>query len=385
MTDMKPLITQCLVVGILLLFIGTAIMPSIGQRIDKSSLLASKNHWLYVGGTGPGNYTKIQDAIDNASARDTIYVYPGIYYENLWVNKTLTLIGENQTRTIVDTRHATGLIVAADQSSISGFTFQNTTTALVWLSANGSTISHTIFYIRYTGQERLGGLALIGNYNRISNNSFLLYSPSSYGIYLEGQGNLIDHNLIRGCYEGIQDTAGSTNNVIRDCLFEYNDNDIYLFGSHQQLVNNIVTATNMYGIHMFYARNVLLQGNTISHTRYTAVVLYGCENITFIGNNFSFSGETGLDISHSFQCTISQNNFIENGDNAYVYTYLFDLLLSFFKKNIWSHNFWSDRDPTKRWYRVHTDLELLIVWESAITVPWFTFDRSPAREPYRIP
>ena len=30
---------------------------------------------LYVGGSGPGNYTRIQDAIDNASDGDTVFVY----------------------------------------------------------------------------------------------------------------------------------------------------------------------------------------------------------------------------------------------------------------------------------------------------------------------
>ena len=34
---------------------------------------------LYVGGTGPDNYTLIQDAINNASEGDFIFVYHGIY------------------------------------------------------------------------------------------------------------------------------------------------------------------------------------------------------------------------------------------------------------------------------------------------------------------
>ena len=36
---------------------------------------------LYVGGSGPGNYTKIQDALDNATEGDTVYVYSNTYYE----------------------------------------------------------------------------------------------------------------------------------------------------------------------------------------------------------------------------------------------------------------------------------------------------------------
>jgi pectin methylesterase-like acyl-CoA thioesterase len=44
---------------------------------------------LYVGGTGPNNYTKIQDAIDNASNQDTIFVYNGIYQEHIIINKEI--------------------------------------------------------------------------------------------------------------------------------------------------------------------------------------------------------------------------------------------------------------------------------------------------------
>ncbi|MCK4443471.1 MAG: hypothetical protein KAW09_02940, partial [Thermoplasmata archaeon] len=37
---------------------------------------------LFVGGSGPGNYTTIQGAIDAASLQDTVFVYNGTYLEN---------------------------------------------------------------------------------------------------------------------------------------------------------------------------------------------------------------------------------------------------------------------------------------------------------------
>ena len=44
-------------------------------------------------GSGDADFTVIQDAINNASDGDTILVYSGVYYENVVVNKSVTLRG----------------------------------------------------------------------------------------------------------------------------------------------------------------------------------------------------------------------------------------------------------------------------------------------------
>jgi len=72
--DKNPLIRKGLAVGIILLFIGTNVIPSTAHIIEKPSLPASRDNWLYVGGSGPGNYTLIQDVIDNASDNNTVTI-----------------------------------------------------------------------------------------------------------------------------------------------------------------------------------------------------------------------------------------------------------------------------------------------------------------------
>ena len=52
--------------------------------IEQSSMYTRNGKTLYVGGSGPGNYTKIQDAINNAIDGDTIYVYSGTYNGNIF-------------------------------------------------------------------------------------------------------------------------------------------------------------------------------------------------------------------------------------------------------------------------------------------------------------
>jgi len=53
-----------------------SITPSVAVDTDKKPIMPISNgKTLYVGGTGEDNYTTIQDAIDDASEGDTVFVY----------------------------------------------------------------------------------------------------------------------------------------------------------------------------------------------------------------------------------------------------------------------------------------------------------------------
>ena len=132
---------RILAIGVILLFIGMSISSSTGFNVEKQSTISLNGKTLYVGGSGPGNYTKIQDAIDNASNGDTVFVYndSSPYYEyNIEITKSINLIGENRYTTVINSN----ISIETDWANISGFTIQN---------------GHF-------------GLFLRGNYNSITNN-----------------------------------------------------------------------------------------------------------------------------------------------------------------------------------------------------------------------
>ena len=94
---------KALVVGIIVLFIGMSITPSTGTTLkQKSSILTIRGNTLYVGGSGPDNYTTIQGAINDANDGDTVFVYNGTYYENIVVDKSINLVGEDNEKTTID-------------------------------------------------------------------------------------------------------------------------------------------------------------------------------------------------------------------------------------------------------------------------------------------
>ncbi len=77
-----------------------ALMPPVFAFANEASLPSPTTYTgatLYVGGSGPGNYTAIQDAINASLDGDTVYVYrhEPFYWENVVVNKSISLIADH--------------------------------------------------------------------------------------------------------------------------------------------------------------------------------------------------------------------------------------------------------------------------------------------------
>src|SRR5660398_39633 len=76
---------------------------------------------LTVNASGGANYTRIQDAIDNASDGDTILVYSGTYYENVNVNRQLILRGIGMP-VVNASGSGSAITLSADGITLMGFT-----------------------------------------------------------------------------------------------------------------------------------------------------------------------------------------------------------------------------------------------------------------------
>ena len=92
----------------------------------------------------PDDYAKIQWAVDNASAGDTIVVRDGIYHENVVVNKQLTIKSENGSKNcVVDGGGSTVFTLIADGIKIEGFTITGGYTGIA-IHSNNNSISKNI-------------------------------------------------------------------------------------------------------------------------------------------------------------------------------------------------------------------------------------------------
>ncbi|UCG70293.1 MAG: hypothetical protein JSV09_04550 [Thermoplasmata archaeon] len=95
---------------------------------------------LYVNETGSdGAYFNIQWAIDDANDGDTIFVYSGTYHEQIVINKSINLIGEDRKNTIIDANGFLDVIkVTSNWVNITGFTLRE--------SGTFSTNASVLFY-----------------------------------------------------------------------------------------------------------------------------------------------------------------------------------------------------------------------------------------------
>ena len=144
--------------------------------------------------TVPDDYPTIQEAINNANPGDPIFVSSGTYYENVVVNKSVSLIGESKESTIVEGSGAeTVILVNADKVSVSGFEIRDI--AFEW-GIWGIVLNHS-------------------SNSRISGN--VLKATEAISV-LGGSGNDVANNEVVGLdvscvFHGIE-LANSSNNVV---------------------------------------------------------------------------------------------------------------------------------------------------------------------------
>ena len=338
-----------LAIGIILLFVGTCIIPATALDTEKPQS-ASRSDWLYVGGSGPGNYSKIQDAIDNASNGDTVYVYNGTYFENVVVDKSINLIGAEKTTTIIDGINAGFpdfcITIEANNVTVTGLTIQNCKSTGIYISSDYNIISDNIVV------DNSQGIAIIGEFG----------------------GNIISRNLI---------------------LNNNKSGGLIVFGRNNNISENIVSQSGWYGIYLDNVEYSNISNNIISGNEngvYTGITFH---NI-FYRNNISNNKRLGVEIFCTSFDRFIQNTFIGNGRNVYFIQpfllrikYLRILNHNTLQPTVWDGNYW-DRQRTMP----YPILGLTTVWDylgrisltyNKYLVDSFQVDWHPAQEPYDIP
>lgn len=269
-------------------------------------------------------YRTIQEAIEQSPDGYTIYVMNGTYHENIVINKTINLDGENNQTTIIDGGGSGHVVtIAAPSVRISGFTIQN---------------SGKIPYDSGIKTLSLNSNATIKN-NIIQNNDIGLFL--NYAYYQSA--NFVENNIIRYNRDGITIHHAYNNEILGNTIINNSEDGIETeLMKTSTFTDNIIS--NNGGCGLFFRsntnENTIGEGNTIK-------------------NN-----SVGIKLTNCYINIISGNNFIENDVQAYFeYSFL----------NKWRGNHWDD------WQRI---LPRIIKGKLHTTnIPWINIDWIPSKKP----
>ena len=349
---------KLLAVGVMVLFIGMTISSSTGLYVEKQSIKPlSSGNTLYVGGNGTGNYSSIQDAINDSSDGDTVFVYDDSapYYESIVVNKTINLIGEDKDTTVIDGNESGDVVyVSADWVNISGFNIQDGgeyPRAGIAISSNfntitgnnicsneangifiknsnnnniyGNTISNNhrgIFLSRsynntinnntITSNERWGiQLWLYSNDNKIIDNNV---SENKEGIFIERSNkNSITYNKVYSNSVGIWELDSNNNNITYNIITDNSENGITLVGTYNKISGNTISSNGRIGIYLLGFCNFVSDNNIINNG-WRGIELYETSNHIISRNTIS-KNDLGIWLRNSNSINIEGNVFINNG------------------------------------------------------------------------
>jgi len=286
--------------------------------------------WV-VDDSGSADFTSIQAAVDAANAGDTIEVRSGTYYENVNVNKQLTLIGKGASVVTVQAADAEDHVfeVTVDGVNISGFTVTGATYrhGICLINANRCSISGNI------ASNNNNGIGLVhSSENMLQSNIANLNNYEGIGLYTSSDNTL-------------QNNIANSNNQSGIRLYNSNKNDligniasgngvgsigIFLSNSNNNTLTNNNASNNGYGINLLFSSNSMLQNNTANSNNYylstygktgIGICLYGTNSSTLTNNNAS-NNDYGIILHYSSDYnTIYHNNFIDNTNyNARDYT-----------------------------------------------------------------
>lgn len=310
------------VLVIILLFLGASILPSMGKTTLKkqgSMIYVARGDILFVGGDGPGNFSNIQEAIDAAKNGDSVYVYNGTYYEDIIIDKTINLIGEDKNTTIIDGGGINDVIyVSADFVNISGFKIKNATdtprVGIHLTSVNNCTISNSNI------SDNFDGIRLdYSSHNTIKQN--ILYSNWGRSTYLvwDSNHNFVNKNkIIKSADIFIQES--SEYNIVDDNILTHGSvtggGGIGIHTSSYNLIINNTINDAVRAFRISHAFNNILAGNTIKNCE-LGIIPFGDEPFYYnmiYHNNFINNTQHANDPYDNiwYNATIMEGNYWDN-------------------------------------------------------------------------
>ena len=266
---------------------------------------------IIVNKSGNGDYTTIQDAINNVSEGSTIYVKSGSYNEIIDIEKRINLIGEDRYNTIINPiseKNKYAIHLGAPGIKIKNFSITNGAPGIYATSIRVSA-SETEIYDCDIFDSPVG-IAIWTSNNIINNCAF--WECKDEGIALIGSiHSKCDFNKITNCTfskncDGIE-LQYSSNNIITDCEFYENTHtgiDAITSSNENNTISNCKIYNNeVHGIYLSRSSNNLILDCSITENNEGNIIM----NKDSHNNEIKFSVEIEQNNSKTSQIPLEEN------------------------------------------------------------------------------
>lgn len=292
--------------GVLIsLFLFTSVLVIVSDSPCKA-----EENWLYVdgnqrypeyaNGSEYNPYAKIQDAINAASNGDIIKVLPGNYRGDLTIDKSLSIMTENQLSTVILSSSLENYMIEITASSVSleGFKIEDQTNT-----------SHRKGVIHI--QSGTNDVAIINN--------LFNYSANGYIVFVDGaDDSIISNNTAEIGSRGIKISNSNSNSIYENSIENCTrDAGITLISSNNNQIDRNTLRNNENGISLKQSGYNTIKNNTIYENDISGIVINSGDS-NFIAKNDIYSNVFyGLEIDSSSN-TIRDHNLYSNTVGLYM-------------------------------------------------------------------
>jgi hypothetical protein len=243
---------------------------------------------LYVNTTGSGGaYKSVRYAVENASSKDTVLVYPGEYHEDtIDIKRPITVKGQTQEGVRIISRADSIFINETNNVTIENLN-------LIW-----DTPSYPPMGIRIMDSNDIHI-----NHVKIENLLYAVFCQRSK--YIEVH-NLIAHNVSNGYYQW--DTPHIT---LKNCELNVINIGLYITGFHYEDFDHDIDTSNIInGKSVRYLKDI--RDQKLENLGYDRLYIFNATNVTIKDTNF-INGD-GLNVFYSEGISV-ENVIFQNNSN----------------------------------------------------------------------
>ena len=277
----------------------------------------------------PEDYSRIQQAIDEADPGDVVQVASGTYSENLKIRKPLKLIGEGPDKTVIS-KSGTVVSVNAGDVEIRGFSVQDGTYG-IFLYYSKDVLLRNNDMSNNTWNFGIWGSSVSHFVHDIDSSNMVDGKPMYYWVNEDGK-----HVSKDAGYVALINCANVT---AEDLSLTSNEQGVLLVNTKESIIRNVTMSGNDVGIDLRMSSNNTITLNSLIAINWLSIYLTSSNNNTFTENTIR-KGDYGISSKHSNGNTIYHNNFIDNKVQQYQVN----------SSNKWDDgaqgNYWSDYNGT---------------------------------------